>query len=169
MSKAENGRKGGQAKATNAKKRSAATAFKPPTLRQFQTTVKHYLDTGDIEEVDDCDVRSFFDRLKDAGWAIDGEPIQQDSDLEVAILARFGVFPWSTTRTTYYSVFEEIFSTLHAMRDDDGRSQADDAAYNFFDAHDESTQTWTFDGEEFKDVKSALAQFMKQYSECSDT
>lgn len=163
-SRVEPGRLGGQAKAENAKKRAAA-AFKAPTLKQFRDTIKHYLDTEDIEEAVDYDVDAFFDHLKEAGWKIGEEPIIQRGDWETAILARFGSAPQPFSHQQYYSVFETVFSTLHAQRDDEGRSQADDIAYNFFDTYDESTKMWDINGEKIKDVRAALAQFLKQYTE----
>lgn len=153
---AKNGQNGGRPR-----KGDAAATFKLPTLKQFQTTIKHYLDTGDIEEINDYDMDVFFDRMKGAGWSIGGEPIQRRSDWESATLARFGAAPQPFTHQQYYSVFETVFSTLHAMRDSEGRSQADDIAYNFFDTYDESTKTWIVDGEAFKDMESALAKFMQ--------
>ena len=163
-SKVENGRSGGKAKAANAAKKSAAAAFKAPNLKQFHATVRHYLDTGDIEEAKDYDVDVFFDRLKESGWKIGEEPIAQRSDWESAILARFGPAPQPFTRQQYYSVFERIFSTLHAQRDGEGRSQADDIAYSFFEAYDEAAKAWDTGGEKLSGMSAALDRFLERYA-----
>lgn len=159
---AKNGGIGGKTKAENAKK---SADFKPPTLKQFHDAVTHYLDTGDIEDADTYDVDNFFDQLKDAGWSIGGEPIQRRGDWESALLARFGVVPKSFPHQLYYKVFEKVYSTLHAQRDSEGRSCADDIACDFFDYYDEATKTWNVDGEQLCGLWAALSKFLKQYTE----
>ena len=166
-SRVEPGRLGGQAKAANAKKQAAAAAFKPPLRKQFQEAVKHFVDNDEIEPTDNYAVDVFYDSLKEAGWTIGGEPIQRRSDWESAILAKFYNPSNPHPSQQYYRIFKRIFSEFQGLRDADGRSQADDAASEFFDTFDESSKNWEVEGETFpqSEWQAALALFMKQYTE----
>ena len=79
-------------------------------------------------------------------------------------MARFGPAPQPFTRQQYYSVFERIFSTLHAQRDGEGRSQADDIAYSFFEAYDEAAKAWDTGGEKLSGMSAALDRFLERYA-----
>lgn len=166
---AENGAKGGAAKAENAKKRGTA-AFKPPTLKQFRDAVRHYANNEDISsDIGDYEIDVFFDRLKSDGWIIGGAPIQTRKDWESAILAKFydgdfGALP----KHLYYSAFTAIFANYGKEM---GHESADSIAYDFMETFDESSREWIIGDKKFSagEWESALAQFMKQHSECSDT
>ena len=165
---AENGAKGGASKAENAKKR--ATAFKPPTLKQFRDAVKHFADNEEIQsDIGDYEIDVFFDRLKSDGWTIGGAPIQTREDWESAILAKFydGDFG-PVPKRLYYSVFTAIFAN-HS--EEMGHESADSIAYDFMETFDGSSREWIIGDEKFSahDWESALAQFMKRHSERSDT
>lgn len=163
---AENGSKGGKAKAENARKKSPGAKFTPPTLKQFQAAVKHFVDEDEIpEETTDYDADAFFDELKDSGWTIGGAPIQSRADWEAAIRAKFYQYDCALPGHYYYMIFSVVFADFRACKD------ADSATCDFMDTYDNTSKSWIIQGERFPttDWKSALARFMKQYSECSDT
>lgn len=144
--RADNGKKGGIAKAANASKavneaEGFPLDFKPPTLTQFRNFVKcKYLELNNYSDEDEADeyeeddfpmprkneIDSFYDDLKKSGWRIGREPIRNEEDLDSAIASRF--FP---IRKHEYQVFEYIFSTRSGFRDSDGESKAEEAAYFF--------------------------------------
>lgn len=169
---AENGSKGGKAKAENAKKKATGPKFTPPTLKQFRDAVEHFIDDGEIsEDTTDYDIDSFFDKLKDAGWTINGKPIQSRTDWEFAIKARFFEFNIASVRHLYYPVFSAIFADFCIDEEKDGGQWADNATYDFMETYDEDSKCWIAQGESFRapDWKSALARFMKGYSDSGDT
>lgn len=172
---AENGSKGGKAKAENSKKKTTGAKFTPPTQKQFRDAVKHFADCGDIDEdTSDYDRDAFFDQLEESGWAIKNRPIQCRSDWEYAIRAKFFNFNVSSISHLYYSVFSAIFSDFCPDGGESGGEWADNTTYDFFDTYDENSKCWIVQGENFPapQWKSALTQFMTQYdrhSESSDT
>lgn len=169
---AENGKKGGKAKAENVKKMAAGPKFTPPTQKQFRDAVEHFIDNGEIsEDTTDYDADSFFDKLKDAGWTINGNPIQSRTDWECAIKAKFFEFNIASIRHLYYPVFSAIFADFCIDKEKDGGEWADNATYDFMDTYDENSKCWIVQGESFRaaDWKSALTRFMKGYSDSSDT
>ena len=167
---AESGAKGGKAKAENAKKKVAGQKYTPPTLKQFRDAVKHFANSGDISsDIGDYEIDVFFDRLKSDGWTIGGAPVQTRKDWESAILAEFydgdfGALP----KHLYYSVFTAIFANYS---EEAGHESADSIAYDFMETFDGPSREWVVGDERFKagDWESALTQFMKRYSERSDT
>ena len=171
-SRAENGQKGGLAKAENAKKKATGPKFTPPTQKQFRDAVEHFIDNGEIsEDTTDYDADSFFDKLKDAGWTINGNPIQSRTDWECAIKAKFFEFNIASIRHLYYPVFSAIFADFCIDKEKDGGEWADNATYDFMDTYDENSKCWIVQGESFRaaDWKSALTRLMKGYSDSSDT
>lgn len=163
---AENGAKGGKAKAKNAKKMAAGPKFTPPTQKQFRDAVQHFADNDEIpEDTTDYDTDAFFDELKDSGWTIGGAPIQSRADWEAAIRAKFYQFSSTLPDHFFYEIFSAAFAELH-----DGE-KSDFVASDFMDAYDEAAKRWNVQGEYFPtpDWKSALARFMGGYSESSDT
>lgn len=165
-SRAENGQKGGLAKAKNAKKMAAGPKFTPPTQKQFRDAVQHFADNDEIpEDTTDYDTDAFFDELKDSGWTIGGAPIQSRADWEAAIRAKFYQFSSTLPDHFFYEIFSAAFAELH-----DGE-KSDFVASDFMDAYDEAAKRWNVQGEYFPtpDWKSALTRFMKGYSDSSDT
>ena len=163
---AENGKKGGKAKAENVKKMAAGPKFTPPTQKQFRDAVQHFADNDEIpEDTTDYDTDAFFDALKDSGWTIGGAPIQSRADWEAAIRAKFFQFGSTLPDYFFYMIFSAAFAELH-----DGE-KSDSVAYDFMDAYDEAAKRWNVQGEYFPtpDWKSALARFVEGYSESSDT
>lgn len=165
---AENGSKGGKAKAENAKKKATGPKFTPPTQKQFRDAVEHFIDDGEISgEATDYDADSFFDELRDAGWTIGGAPIQSRSDWESAIRERFfgGVRDSALPAHLRYRLFSLAFAHYH-----DGEKSSD-AICDFMDAYDKASKRWVVKGESFPspDWKNALARFMGGYSDSSDT
>lgn len=159
---AENGQKGGLAKAENATK----AKFRPPTQKQFRDAVAHFVDADEIPEgITGYDADSFFDELKEVGWTIGGAPIQFRADWEAAIRAKFRQFGSTLPDHFYYTIFSAAFAELH-----DGE-KSDSVAYDLMDAYDEAAKKWNVQGEYFPapDWESALARLMKEYSESSDT
>jgi len=152
--RAESGSKGGKAKAENGKERAAAK-FNPPTKTQFQEAINHFIASGDLpEELDAYEVDSFFDKLNDDGWTINGAPIQTRADWESAILARFCEVESSLPTHVYYSAFSIIFPK--------SGKHAGDATSDFFDTFDESSKCWIVNGKSFPAVRwrDAFDQFM---------
>lgn len=162
---AENGSKGGKAKAENSKKKTTGAKFTPPTQKQFRDAVKHFADCGDIDEdTSDYDRDAFFDQLEESGWAIKNRPIQCRSDWEYAIRAKFFNFNVSSISHLYYSVFSAIFSDFCPDGGESGGEWADNTTYAFFDTYDENSKCWIVQGENFpaNQWKTALAKFMTQ-------
>lgn len=166
---AENGAKGGKAKAENTKKKATSQNFTPPTLKQFRDAVKHFVDNEDISsDIDDYDIDAFYDGLKSAGWTIGGAAIQSRKNWESAILAKFFEYAGEGPKHMYYSVFTTVFADYSEIIGDES---ADSITYEFMETFDGSSREWIIGDEKFRagDWESALAQFMKQHSECSDT
>lgn len=163
---AENGSKGGKAKAENAKKKATGPEFTPPTLKQFRDAVQHFADNDEIpEDTTDYDADSFFDELKDSGWTIGGAPIQSRRDWESAIKVKFYQFSSALPKHFFYMIFSAAFAELHDSE------KSDFVASDLMDTYDEASKRWVVKGESFPtpDWKSALARFMEGYSESSDT
>ena len=169
---AKNGAKGGKAKAENARKKPDGVKFSPPTQKQFRDAVKHFVDMDEIsEDTTDYDADSFFDKLRDAGWTIGGAPIQSRTDWETAIKAKFFDFNIASVCHLYYPVFSTIFADFCTGEGVRGAEWADNATYDFMDTYDKGSKCWIVQGERFcaADWKNALAQFMRQSSDSSDT
>lgn len=170
---AENGRKGGLTKAENAKGKPVCGAnFKPPTQKQFRDAVEHFVDIGDIDDdTSDYDIDAFYDNLNQNGWTINKKPIQCRADWEFAIRAKFFNFNVSSIKHLYYRVFSAIFADFCPDGKENGGKWADNATYDFLETYDGDSKCWTIQGKNFPATKweDALAQFMKQYSESSDT
>lgn len=88
--RAEAGRKGGKAKAENAKSAStsAPTSYKPPTKTEYKALIKHLRKSQKIQ-VDDYEASEFYDDLKSFNWTINGVPIGSTKQIEAAIIAKF--------------------------------------------------------------------------------
>ena len=165
---AKNGSKGGKKKAENAKKESSGDKFSPPTKKQFREAVAHFADCGDIDDdTSDYDSDAFYDQLKECGWTIGKKHIQYRSEWEAAIRAKFFDFNISSIRNLYYPAFSAIFSDFCLDKCENRGEWADNATYDFLDTYDEDSKCLIVQGESFPISKwrSALAEFMKQYSE----
>ena len=110
---AENGKKGGKAKAANedARTKAATNSVKPPTKKRFKEFAQECLDYGDIS----CrmkDIDEFYDYLKDNDWCIDGRPLKHDEkQWQDFILAAFcDRIDFQRGNGIAYMVFEELFS-----------------------------------------------------------
>lgn len=165
---AENGSKGGKAKAENAKKKATGPKFTPPTQKQFRDAVEHFIDDGEIsEETTDYDADSFFDELRDAGWTIGGAPIQSRGDWETAIRERFflGVLDSVLPAHLRYRLFSAAFASSH------NSEKSSNAVSAFMDTYDEASKRWVVQGESFHigNYEKAFARFMEVYSDSSDT
>lgn len=163
---AENGSKGGKAKAENAKKKATGPKFTPPTQKQFRDAVQHFADNDEIpEDTTDYDTDAFFDELKDSGWTIGGAPIQSRRDWESAIKAKFYQFSSTLPEHFFYMIFSAAFAELHDSE------KSDLVASDLMDTYDEASKRWVVQGESFPtpDWKSALARLMEGCSESSDT
>ena len=143
--RADNGKKGGIAKAANASKAATEEGFpqdfKPPKLTKFRDLVKcKYLELNNYSDEDEADeyeeddfpmphkkeIDSFYYDLEKSGWRIGSEPIRNEKELIDAISSKF----FSILKLEY-KVFEYIFSTRNGFRDSDGESKAEEAAYFF--------------------------------------
>ena len=163
---AENGKKGGQAKAANSKKANAGPKFTAPTLKQFRDAVAHFVDNGEIpEDITDYDADSFFDELKEAGWTIGGAPIQSRGGWEAAIRAKFCQFDSTLPDHFYYMIFSAAFAKFH------NGDKADDITYDLMCAYNDASKSWKIEGESFTPLEweKALARFIESSSEPSDT
>lgn len=167
--RAENGSKGGKAKAENARKKDADVKFKVPTKKQFHDAVEHFMDDGEVrEDIDDYEIDAFFDKLSNNQWTINGEPIQRRTDWEAAIRKTFTLrkdcncFPYNF----HYLVFASIFGKFHGLRDEKGESQAEDAESDFMDTYDSDAKTWNVRGKCFPlgQWEEALSHFMDGFS-----
>ncbi len=168
VTRAESGAKGGRAKAENAKANGSVPKFKPPTQRQFQEAVKHFADEGEIsDDTGNYEADAFFDELRDANWSIGGEPIVSRFDWEAAILAKFYDLNVALPHRLYYQIFTAIFANFHGLRDENGRCQANEVAYDFVETtYEKQGKHWIVQGEEFPTPywKEALDRFMARYS-----
>ncbi len=171
MARAESGRKGGQAKAESAKAESARkteTTFTPPTKKQFLDAIEHFADEGAISEPDDYEIDEFYDELKDSGWRIGGAPIRRRSDWEEAIVAKFNeIDKPPLPRALPYRIFERVYSDFQGVRDQKGRSMADEITFNFLDTFREDSKTWPGQGRgrAWNEWPAALVAFMREYPE----
>jgi len=170
---AENGSKGGKKKAENAKAAGSVPKFKGPTLAQFREAVKHFIGEGSVQEdTESYEIDKFFDGLQASKWTICGEPIQRRSDWEAAIREKFTAYGTDgVPQHWHYLIFSEIFSKFHGLRNSSGESQAETVESDFMDTYDQELRCWIINGEQFSlsEREKGLAQFMKQYSDFSDT
>lgn len=109
---AENGKKGGKAKAANeeARTKAATNSVKPPTKRRFKEFAQECLDFGDIS----CrmkDIDDYYDYLKNNNWSIDGRPLKHDKyQWQDFILIAFGTkIDYPKGNEIAYAVLEELF------------------------------------------------------------
>ena len=173
ITNAENGSKGGKKKAENAKAAGSVPKFKAPTRAQFRQAVEYFIDEGSVQEnTEPYEIDKFFDGLQESKWTICGEPIQRRSDWEAAIREKFTAYDTDgVPHHFHYLIFSEIFSKFHGLRNSSGKSQAETAESDFMDTYDQELQCWIINGEQFSlsEREKGLAQFMKQYSDFSDT
>ena len=151
--RAESGKKGGTAKARNAAKEVDPAKGKkikpPPTRKQFRDAFDKlyqdsmYGDDGD-ERPGDYEVDSFFDELKESDWMIGSEPIRFRKDWEDAITARL-----LSNHPQYYKAFSYIFSMHKGLRDDTGKSYAEEATWHFFQDYEGPAGNWKQPLDEF--------------------
>lgn len=151
--RAESGKKGGTAKARNAAKEVEPVKGKkikpPPTRKQFRDAFDKlyqdsvYGDDGD-ERPGDYEVDSFFDELKESDWMIGSEPIRFRKDWEDAITARL-----LSNHPQYYKAFSYIFSMHKGLRDDTGKSYAEEATWHFFQDYEGPAGNWKQPLDEF--------------------
>lgn len=158
---AENGAKGGTAKAENAKKRGSGCSatysckFVPPTKKQFIAAITHGVDEGDISSgISGYDIDRLFEGLSGENWTIGGEQILNRTDWEASIAIMFPpdfqkdrIHP--AVLPLYESVFRYIFKTFHGLRSKDGETYADIVAADFCEEYDEKLSGWRIQGEEF--------------------
>lgn len=164
--RAENGSKGGKAKAENAKRKSGGAKFIPPTQKQFRDAVKNFAYHSDLDDdISDYDSDAFFDQLRESGWTINNKPIQCRSDWEAAISAKFFKFNIACISHLYYPVFSAIFADFSPEGKENCGKWADNATYDFLDTYDEDSKCWAVQGEDFPAPKwkEALARFMDGY------
>lgn len=165
---AENGSKGGKAKAENSKKKTTGAKFTPPTQKQFRDAVQHFADNDEIpEDTTDYDADSFFDELREAGWTIGGAPIQSRGDWEWAIRERFfwGVRDSVLPAHLRYRLFSAAFASSR------NSEKSSYVISDFMDTYDEASKRWVVQGESFHigDYEKAFARFMGDHSDSSDT
>ena len=101
----ENGAKGGRAKAAKAKGDQKPKAKKySPTKTEFMNAVKHLRDRDEID-TDDHVALLFYDELKEVGWSISGQPIENLKQLSAVISERFPTDPkWN--QRFYWDTFK---------------------------------------------------------------
>lgn len=166
--RAENGAKGGKAKAENARKMATAVKFKPPTQKQFHDAVEHFVDEGEVrEDIDDYEIDALFDELSNNLWTINGEPIQRRTDWEAAIRKTFTFSEdYGGPVHFHYRAFASIFGKFHGLRDEKGESQAENAETDFMDTYDSTAKNWNVRGKCFPlgRWEEALSHFMEGYS-----
>jgi len=165
----ENGAAGGKAKARNAKAKADGDnkpkKFKPPTLTQFKNAVKRFLDEDLImsDDVDDYDIESFYDKLTESGWKIGGTAIQNRSDWESAVRAKFYCSSIQKTPDIYYNAFCYLFSTYPSLKEKHGSVQFEYLLDDFVeDNFERNAKTWRVNDQVFQigEWKSALDAFV---------
>ena len=129
--RAESGRKGGTAKAAKVKEAQATPKFKPPTLSQFKNAIYRFIENGEFDNVDDYDIETFYDELKENNWCIGSAPILIRNDWESAIIEKFSDINFDGE---HYQLFKIAFE--EGRRDEDGESIAVQLVYRFRDKHD---------------------------------
>lgn len=169
---AENGAKGGKAKAAKAAgdhpPAPKKVKFSPPTLNQFRDAVAHFYENDELGDdmPDDYDVDSLYDRLKEKKWEISGKSLQNRRDWELVILNRFTPYEGDSP-IKGYELFCFAFGNFPELRDSDGVSLADSVTICFDEQYDKRKDGWTIDGEFFpaREWRQALTKYIPVWLE----
>ena len=164
---AENGAKGGKAKAAKAagdhQPDSPKVKFTPPTLKQFRDAVAHFYKGDELgdDEPEDYDVDKLYDSLKAAGWKIGREPIQNRRDWEFAIITQLSSYEMESP-IKRSELFKVAFGNFPELRDSSGNTLADNAACDFDEQYDKGEKGWTIAGEFYpvKEWSQALSKYI---------
>ena len=148
--RAESGKKGGTAKAKNAARSAVADLeqakkFKPPTRKQFKDAVENFSDDGELYTASNYEIDCLYDHLVESRWMIDGFSIQNRADWESVIIARF-YKPDSVARCYYWEAFCYVFSAYKGLRDDSGKTRAEEVVNDWADDADNNRKIWVIDG-----------------------
>lgn len=170
---AENGAKGGRAKAQKSKVQAETTAtthadspnstgfkFKPPTLTQFREAVDDMAKSGEIELPERVTVDRLFASLDESCWKFNGEPIKRRNDWECIILTRFSAM--DTEKARFYRLaFDHLFCNFNGYRNKNGDTLAEETAQEFCDDYSEDLPGWEINGKVFapRDWKAALEAY----------
>lgn len=169
---AENGAKGGKAKAARVSDRTDATPklpkFTPPTLKQFRDAVAHFYDNDALgdNKPEDYDIDRLYDELKAAGWKIGNEPIKIRSDWEAAILYQLSSYEGDSP-IKQNELFKFAFGNFPDLRDPSGNSLADNAIGDFDEKYDKGKEGWTIAGEFYpvREWRQALSRYIPLWLE----
>lgn len=167
---AENGKKGGEAKAKNAKgeakEAEQVKKFKPPTLTQFKNAVKRIVEDNGFDSAEDYDIESFYDQLKEANWQFEGMAIQSRKDWEKIIFAKFHDAPYrGQVPISMFTIYQYIlakYPQLHNRWDD-----VDSLEEEFHESWTDRERTLIIDGQAFHEAewKKALDVLAAKYTE----
>lgn len=170
--RAENGKKGGKAKAENAAKAAGpapdqAKKFKPPTLKQFKNAVEKITDKNGWDCPDDYGIEAFYDYLSEHQWQFEGMPIQSRSDWEAIIMAKFHDLPdYNGLHIRNYEFISYLVATYPQMhhRWDDIWNVLDGLFEECWESDD---RIWNVRGSVFKyhDWKAALDALVTEWIE----
>lgn len=169
---AENGAKGGKAKAAKASGKREATPeppkFTPPTLKQFRDAVAHFYDNGELgdNEPEDYDIDRLYDELKAAGWKIGNEPIKSRREWELAIISQLSPYGGDSP-IKQNELFKFAFGNFPDLRDPSGNSLADNAIGEFDEKYDKGKEGWTIAGEFYpvREWRQALSRYIPLWLE----
>ena len=169
---AENGAKGGKAKAARVSDRTDATPklpkFTPPTLKQFRDAVAHFYKGDELgdDEPEDYDVDCLYDELKAAGWKIGNEPIKSRREWELAIIYQLSSYEGDSP-IKQNELFKFAFGNFPDLRDPSGNSLADNAIGDFDEKYDKGKEGWTIAGEFYpvREWRQALSRHIPLWLE----
>lgn len=165
---AENGKKGGEAKAKNAKGEAKEAAqgkkFRPPTLTQFKNAVKHIVEVDDFESPETYEIECFFDQLKEANWQFEGMAIQSREDWERIVYHKFNTDHddcWIPDFTAFRYLVK-AYPELHHRWDCIG-----DILFDLYEGWNDQQRTWAVEGQIFSriDWAKALDVLAAKYTE----
>lgn len=125
---AKNGAKGGKAKAANRYKCSKS---------HFKQMITKIADEIDEDIPPASFINDLYEELKENNFSIGGEPLANDSDLDSYLYH-------TVFRDNKYDteVFEYVFSKYHGLRDEEGKTQASEIAFDSSEIFKKSHENW---------------------------
>lgn len=173
---AKNGAKGGKAKAQGtkaekgtAKAQAPTTAFIPPTKKQFYAAIEHAVEEGEMaDSIKEYEIDVFYESLVEAGWTIEGVPLQKRSDWESFLSVRFPTEEKAAKMRQmgylFLRAYKFLFKTFHGLRNEEGDTMADFVAADFIEEYEEDNKGWTIDNEQFLQAQwqEAIVKYAKQ-------
>lgn len=165
---AQNGAKGGKAKAANAAKAQQLppdAPFRPPNKAEFKKIIKELKDRGEAIYIPDTDtINQLYSDLSGSDWNFRGERFRTMQELETMLICRYNSFS-HPPRAFFGWIFDKIWGDFNGLRDSFGVSKVVDVVNNFCECYNTKASTWNVHETQypFGAWEDALDDFMNTY------